>query len=316
MENQQKVEKSYRAMGGQFTFMCYPQNFHTVKEVLTIFDAAFTEVKRIEDKFTDFKESPFNQINKLAGVKPCKVDQEIFDLVQIAQGISEKSNGLFDISYASVGHAWRNAKNLGLPFENTERKKLREFVDYKKIVMDSNECSIYLPYPEMRIGLGGIGKGYAVDCAFKVLKEAGLYNFYVNGSGDIRVHSSASAPRMWKIGIRNPLSSDPSKSVGVIQMANGAVATSGGYVHKVKNSDEKPDHHIVDPETGRSRDGIIASTILADNCLESDTAATVVMNLSGDEGREYLNQNELFGVVINREGETFLSQKAQKSFGI
>ena len=105
-----RVEKKYSVMGGEFNFMCFPQNFHTEQQVEDIFDKAFLEVKRIEKKFTDFHPSEFNKINELAGIGPCQVDDEIYNLIRKALIISKNSDGIFDISYASIGHKWREAK--------------------------------------------------------------------------------------------------------------------------------------------------------------------------------------------------------------
>jgi thiamine biosynthesis lipoprotein len=125
---------------------------------------------------------------------------------------------------------------------------------------------------------------------------------------------------MWKIGIRNPLSKDSSKSIGVIQIANGAVASSGGYVHKVENisqdSSHRPDHHIIHPKTGKSGSEVISSTILSTSCLESDTLATIVMNMQAEEAKDYLTNNDIFDVIINKDGKSLLSHKALSSFSL
>ncbi len=316
LDQRKCVEKRYRAMGGEFLFRCFPQNFHSHKDVEKIFDQAYQEIKRIEEKFTDYKPSPFNQINDCAGINPCVVDEETFNLVQQSIKISEDSNGIFDISYASVGHPWRIAKTEGFVLSALERNKLKQYIDYKKIKLNKKEKSIYLPHKKMRIGLGGIGKGYAVDSAFKLCKHAGLYNFYVNGSGDIRVHSNENAPRAWKIGIRNPLSSDPSKSIGIIQMTNGAIATSGGYIQKINNHDNKADHHIIDSSSGRSREEVISSTVIAKDALDADVIATILMNLSSNDAVTYLNNQNLIGCIVSKNGTCLLSDKAITQFGI
>lgn len=152
-------------MGGEFIFMCFAQNFFDRKKTEAIFDVAFAEVKRIENKFTDFYPSEFNTINDFAGIKPCPVDNEIFDLIKSSIQISEESEGTFDISYASIGHKWREAKKKGTLLSDKERLKYKQLVDYKKIILNEDVKTVFLPDKEMRIGLGGIGKGYAVDRA-------------------------------------------------------------------------------------------------------------------------------------------------------
>lgn len=311
-----RSQYSFKAMGGEFQLMCFPQSHISREEVTNIFKKAQLEVQRIEEKFTDFKDSAFNEINKFAGKKPVAVDKEIWNLVRKANQIAKNSNGIFDISFASVGHMWRKAKAQGRTLSFLERQQGLALIDYRKIRMNRLTKTIFLPHEDMRIGLGGIGKGYAVDRVFELLKHEGLSNFYVNGSGDIRVHSHESAPRPWRIGIRNPLSKDSSKSIGVLQLTNGSVASSGGYIQFNPHEKERADHHIINPRDGLSGNELIASTVLAEDTITADTTATILMNLDTREAISYLDKLSLLGFVIDNTGKTHLSELAIKSFGI
>ncbi len=311
-----QTEYIFNAMGGEFKLMCFPQSFLSKEDVLAIFKKAEEEVLRIENKFTDFKESELNNINVNAGQKPVVVDNELWDLLKKSQEISKESNGIFDITFASIGHLWRKAKNEGRTLSALERARGHALIDYRKIKFGVLKRSVFLPHQDMRIGLGGIGKGYAVDRVFELLKKEGLHNFYVNGSGDIRVHSHESAPRPWRIGIRNPLSKDASKSIGVIQLTSGSVASSGGYIHFNPEAKDHADHHIINPKSGTSGEEVIASTVLAETAIESDTTATILMNLSVTEAITYLDKRELIGFVIDQQGKSHVSRRGLKSFGL
>ncbi len=301
-------------MGGEFQFLSFPQTYLSKEEVSSIFDEAYLEVKRIEEKYTDFKESYFNRINQSAGIQAVKVDEETMCLIKKSQEISNLSSGIFDISFASIGHNWRAKKEEGKVLSQDFIKSHLKYVNYKLIGIDEIENTIFLPHSEMKIGLGGIGKGYAVDRVYDFFLKKGLYNFYINGSGDIRVHALNSAPRAWRIGIRNPLSSDAQKAVGVIQLYNGAIASSGGYIHNVNG--DRFNNHIIHPKIGVSAKEIIGSTVLANDALTADTTATILMNLSRKEALEYMNDQKLFGVVFCKEGKSYLSEKAFKGFGL
>lgn len=307
-------KKTYSVMGGEFQFLCFPQTYLSKEEVSFIFDEAYLEVKRIEEKYTDFKESYFNRINKSAGIKAEEVDEETMWLIEKSQEVSNLSKGIFDISFASIGHNWRAKKEQGEVLSQIFIESHLKYVNYKLIEIDKTKNTIFLPHSEMKIGLGGIGKGYAVDRVYDFFLKKGLYNFYINGSGDIRVHALNSAPRAWRIGIRNPLSSDAKKAVGVMQLHNGAIASSGGYVHNVNG--DRFNNHIIHPRTGMSSRELIGSTVLANDALTADTTATILMNLSRKEAVEYMNDQKLFGVVFCREGKSYLSEKAFKGFGI
>lgn len=309
-----KCTKTYEVMGGEFQFSCFPQNFLSREEVFVLFDEAYREVKRIEEKYTDFSESYFNRINEQAGLKPVEVDEETIHLIKESLKVSNLSSGVFDISFASVGHLWRASKNEGKTLSKEVIESQRPFINYQLIQLDFEAKTVFLPHSQMKIGLGGIGKGYAVDQVYNLFIKRGLYNFYINGSGDIRVHSRADAPRKWRIGIRNPLSADPAKSVGVIQMDSGAVASSGGYIHNVNG--DRFNNHIINPKTGVSAQDVIASTVIADDAITADTTATILMNLSKQEAVDYLNKLNLSGFVFCKEGRSYLSERAMKNFGM
>lgn len=306
--------RTYQVMGGEFQFLCFPQTFMSKDDVYKLFEEAYDEVKRIEVKFTDFRPGFFNEINKLAGIKPVTVDDETIFLIKESIKVSTISRGTFDISFASIGHLWRAQKEHNQILDKEIIKEHLKFIDYKLIQINEEKKTVYLPYPQMKIGLGGIGKGYAVDQVYKYFIKKGLYNFYINGAGDIRVHSRLDAPRKWRIGIRNPLSEDASKSVGVIQMGEGAIASSGGYIHNVNG--DKFNHHIIHPKTGLSNREVIASTVIADDAITADTTATILMNMGKLEAVDYLNERNLTGLVFCPEGRSYLSSRALKNFGM
>jgi len=307
-------QKKFTAIGGEFQFSTFPQNFLTKEAVLEIFEAGIAEVRRIEEKYTDFKSSYFNRINEQAGISAVEVDEETLALVKRAIDISTKSEGTFDISYASIGFLWRSSKENNSVLTEAVINEHLKYVDFNLIDLDEIKKTIYLPHKKMKIGLGGIGKGYAVDAVYDLFIKRGLYNFYINGAGDIRVHSRTDAPRKWRIGIRNPLSIDASKAVGVVQLSNGAIASSGGYIHNVNG--DKTNHHILNPQTGKSSQDIIASTVIAENAIIADTTATILMNMNPVSCINFLDKNDLAGIVFSSEGKSYLSKKAVVNFGM
>lgn len=310
MSESKEIVLSLKAMGCSFNYKTYPQKFLTKEQTLKLFKEAHHEVTRLEDKLTDFRDSDFQKINQMAGRQAVKVDQETFDLIKKSIDFSKETGGIFDISFASIGHVWREKKERGQVLLAHEREKLRAYIDYQRIQLNQDRKEVFLPEEKMKISLGGIGKGYAVDVAYDYLVSRGLVNFMVNGSGDIKVHTDQSAPRPWRIGIRNPFSPNPQNSVGFIQVYSGAVASSGSYLNFI----EKDDHHIINTQEGTSCNEIIASTILASNCLEADVYATVMISLKAHEALEFLNQKSLRGILIRSDGKSLLSKKALESF--
>ncbi len=305
------IQKTFHAMGGQFIFSCYAQEEKKLS-IYALFDLAFLEIQRIEDKFTDHRPSYFNQINDNAGINKVKVDDETMLLIDISAELFRKSNKLFDISFASIGHQWREYQKRKEKIPEHIIKEKLSLVNFNLIEIDKINKTIFLPFSEMRIGFGGIGKGYAVDQAFKILRENNLNNFCINGSGDIRVYSEENALRKWQIGIRNPLSKNTDRAIGIIQLSNGAVATSGGYNNHIET--DKNDHHIINPLTGRSRSDIIQSTIIANDAITADTNATIIINQNPKNALDYLNDNKICGLFIDQTGMSHLSKMAQDFF--
>lgn len=312
--NTNYVEKKYHAMGGVFIMKCFAQSRFKIVEVEKIFNMAFSEIKRIEAKFSEFNPSLVTEINNDSGLRATTIDNETLFLLNKSNQFAKRSAGTFDITFASLAIEWRKAKEEGRVLSDEFRYELAKQINYKQLQIDSEKMTIYLPSKLLKISFGGIGKGYAVDRAYEILKIEGLENFYINGAGDIRVHSNKDAPRPWRIGVTNPFA--PEKHAGVIQLANGAVATSGSYIQKIINKDEKLDHHIVSPVTGRSVDSIISATIISDFAMESDTTATIVMNMNEKDALKYLNNNKLYGCLINKNGKTLLSKTALNNFNL
>ena len=307
-------EFTEKIMGGTFVIKCFPQPYINKAELRNKIQEAFNEAKRIEKHLTDFKDSPFNEINYKAGITEVKVDQEIWDIVTYAQNLAKETNGAFDISYAALGSLWRNEVLAKKSHNNQDWEDAKQYVDFKKIVLNQKEKTIYLPSPKMKIGLGGIGKGYAVDSMFIKMIKMGFENFYVNGAGDIRVHSHRDAPRAWRIGIRNPFNKDPKVFAGFIQLKNQACATSGDYVNRIIGADNKNSHHIINPHTGESTNGIVSCTIVAEKTIIADTLATAVIVMGKKKGIEFLNKKKIFGILIDETGKVHLSNKAIEQY--
>lgn len=304
-------ESNFPAMGGQFIYKAYPQNLYRFEEVTALFKEAHQEVLRIENKFTEFKESDLNNINELAGIRPCPIDEEMLFLLSKSGDFFKKSQGVFDLTYASYNQKWRESLKSGKPLTTVEKETLRSLVDFNRVEINTDGMTVFLPYPEMRIGLGGIGKGYAVDCAFQFLRNKGVINFSVNGSGDMRVQSEPDAPRPWKVGIRNPFAKDPNQAAGLVQVQNGSVSTSGSYIQFNKLD---ASHHILTNDKDLNSNPVVSSTIIGDTCLETDVWGTITMALNTSDALALLNKEDIYGILIDKSGKSHLSNRALNSF--
>ena len=252
-------------------------------------DAGIAEIKRIEKLLTTFDEcSQTNQVNKMAGIKAVEVDQEMLDLVLRSIKISEITQGAFDITYGSMDKSlWNFDQNMtSLPDAETAKRCVR-LINFRNVVVDEVHKTIYLKEKGMRIGFGGIGKGYAAEKAKIILKQMGIESGIVNASGDLCAWGLQPNGETWTIGIADPdATHHPFSSLNITDMA---VATSGNY-EKYATINGKRYSHTIDPKTGYPVSGIKSATIISPNAEIADALATPVMVMGVDTGLHLINQ--------------------------
>ena len=257
------------------------------------------EIQRIEKLLTTYDEgSETNQVNQAAGIAPVKVSEETFRLIQRSIRISGITQGAFDISYGSVDkRLWNfDASMTQLPDAQTAKKMVR-LINYRNIILDEQAMTVYLKEKGMRIGFGGIGKGYAAEMAKKVLKEAGVSSGIVNASGDLTTWGLQPSGEPWTIGIVDPNFSG--KIFSYMNVTDIAVATSGNYEKFVMINGVKYSHTI-DPRTGLPVRGIKSVTIISPNAEIADAMATPVTIMGIKAGLAMINQiKDIEAIVID-----------------
>lgn len=259
------------------------------KEANSYLDLAVNEIKRIEEKLSTFKESSeTNLINRNAGKQPVKVSEEIFNLIKRCIKISEITQGAFDITYGSIDKKFWNFDTTMKALPSKENaKKLVKLIDYKNIILNEEDFTVFLKNEGMRIGFGGIGKGYAAETAKNILKDNGAKAGIVNASGDLTAFGKPKEFNNWTIGIANPdISNQPFSTLEITDMA---VATSGNY-EKFVIINGKKYSHTIDPKTGFPISGIKSVTIISPNAEISDAFATPVTIMGINAGLSMINQ--------------------------
>lgn len=275
-----------KLMGNQFSLGVLSENQEIALHDLNL---AISEIKRIEKLFTTYDESSqVNKINQEAGISPVKVDKEILQLIDRSQKISELSQGAFDISYGSLDkNFWnfnREMKELPKP---EEALKAVELINYKNIELNFEDSTVFLKKKGMRIGFGGIGKGYAADSAKRLLKDLGYENGVVNASGDLCAWGKNEGNKPWQIGILNP--DNKKKVLGYVNLNNASTATSGNYEKFVMIQGAKYSHTI-NPKTGFPVRGIKSVTLFAPTAELSDVLTTPVLVMGREVGLDLINQ--------------------------
>ncbi len=262
-------------------------------------DVGVAEIQRIETLLTTYAEnSETNLVNRNAGIEPVTVSKETFDLIKRSLFISEITQGAFDISYGSVDKKLWNfdAQMTQLPDAKTAKRMVR-LINYRNIILDEAAHTVFLKEKGMRIGFGGIGKGYAAEMAKKVLKEQGVEAGIVNASGDLTAWGYQPNGEPWTVGIVNPNLSG--QVFSYMNVTNMAVATSGNYEKFVMINGKKYSHTI-DPRTGLPVSGIKSVTIITLNAEIADAMATPVTIMGIRAGLDMVNQiKDMEAIVID-----------------
>lgn len=302
---QEVHNRTLKLMGNKFEISLVANNAHWAEERI---DAAVVEIQRIEKLLTTFSsESETSLINENAGVAPVEVSRETYDLIERSIRISGLTQGAFDITYGSVDkRLWNFDTNMeSLPDKQTARKMVR-LINYRNIILDNENSTVFLKERGMRIGFGGIGKGYAAERAKYVMKEMGADSGIVNASGDLAVWGFQPNGKPWTIGIVNP--NMAGQVFSHLNITNMAIATSGNYEKYIMVGGKKYSHTI-DPRTGLPVTGIKSVTIIAPNAEMSDAMATPVMIMGIRAGMDMINQIKNMEAILVDDNDTVYASR-------
>jgi len=267
-----------------------------------------TEIKRIEKLISSWdKNSQTSAINQQAGIKPVKVDKELFDLVVRAKKISKLTNGAFDISFASMDRIWKfDGSMQKMPADEIVKNAAKK-INWQDIIVDYEHQTVFLKRKNMKIGFGAIGKGYAANRAMQIMKKFAIQGGVVNVSGDLISWGKSENPNGWTIKIADP--KDKNKVLGILETNDLAVVTSGDYEKFVTFNGQRY-AHIIDPRTGYPTTGIKSVTIICPDAEVADALATSVFVLGKEEGLNLINRlKSVEGLIVTDEDEVLTSNK-------
>ncbi len=268
-------------------------------------DEVFTEIDRLEKLFSrTIEDSDINLINSSAGEKPARISEEVLHVIEKALYYARLSEGYFDPTIAPLIDTWGFlGQQFRLP-DQGEIDSAMELVDFNLVQVDRNSYTVFLPERGMSIELGGIAKGYIVDRALDILKNAGIEHAFINVGGDIGLIGSKPDGEPWRIGVRHPRED---AIVAVFPLSDGAVVTSGDY-QRYFTENEVNYHHLLDPNTGYPARKLISVTVVADTVLEADALSTAIFIMGPEKGLTLLeNLPGVEGLLITPEFDILLS---------
>lgn len=304
---QESYKRKLMLMGSRFEITVVANNAIAANKYI---DAAVAEITRIEKLISSWDvHSQTSIINKNAGLKPVKVDRELFNFIERAIRISKLTDGAFDISYASMDRIWKFDNSMTkMPSEEIIKASVAK-VGFQNIILNKVNSTVFLKLKGMKIGFGAIGKGYAADKAKALLISKGVTSGIINASGDMNTWGKQPDGSEWKIAITNPMNKN--KVFALFPIKNGAVVTSGNY-EKYVNFNGKRYTHIIDPRTGYPSSGIISVTIFAPKAELADALATSVFVMGKEAGLDRINQlPKIECIIIDDKGNITKSKNIE-----
>ena len=282
-----QVERSrlVTLMGSKFEITLVDKDSLSVEKNI---DKSINEIQRIENLISEWKpETQISEVNKNAGIKPVKVDAEVFALTEKAIYFSKLTDGAFDISIVAMDKIWKFDDSMNeLPSEESIKNSVKN-VGYQNIILDKINSTIFLKNKGMKIGFGSIGKGYAADKTRELMQSFGVKSGIINASGDISAWGNQPDGKPWAIRINNPFKDD--KIAAVLYLKENAVTTSGSY-EKYAEINGKRFSHIMNPKTGYPSTGLTSVTIIGPNATMANGFSTSIMVLGKKEGLKLIKK--------------------------
>jgi thiamine biosynthesis lipoprotein len=264
------------------------------------------------------KESVLSQLNKNASEEPTDCNNELAYVIEQSLQYSDMTDGAFDITIGPLMKKWGFFKDQGRIPGKEELASTLESVSYKNIIIEEKTIkslsknpvtvkTVYFKNAGTRIDLGGIGKGYAVDMAARVLKQNGISSALINFAGNIYTFGTPPGKDSWVIGLQHPRKSEG--LLGAFEIKDKAVSTSGDY-EKFFTIEGKRYSHIIDPRTGNPVKGIVSVTIVTDNATRADALSTGVFVLGLEQGMALIEKlTDVEGIIIYEDADSKLSTK-------
>jgi thiamine biosynthesis lipoprotein len=236
------------------------------------------------------------------------VTPELFRLLETSLEYSRITDGAFDITYASVGHLYDFRRHVH-PGEQAIDKALPG-VNYRHVLLDRAHTTVRFSQTGMRIDLGGIAKGHAVDRAIAILQSFGIGHAVVSAGGDSRVIGDRFG-KPWVIGIRNPRAADPREFITRIPLEDAAISTSGDYERFFDEGGVRY-HHIIDPKTGHSASKVLSATIIGPTATRTDGLSKTAFVLGPEECIRLIDRlGDVDAVLVAPDGRILYSKGLQ-----
>ncbi|WP_437896620.1 FAD:protein FMN transferase [Sorangium sp. So ce124] len=308
-----RVAVEARAMGTSLLLAAYTSDAMDEAAIRARLDKAIAEIRRLEGLMTTWRpDSELSRVNAAAGKSAVEVSPESLAVIEKSLWISERSEGVFDVTFEAMHGLWKFDEDID---DNVPRKedveRARALIDHRQIKIDRARRTVMLGKPGMRMSLGGIAKGYAVDAAARVLRGEGLTSFFVQAGGDLYIAGKKPDGSPWRAGVRDPRGKDANDYFAMIEVEDHAFSTAGDYERSFIK-DGRRYHHIIDPRTGFPASESRSVTIWAKDALTADAVDDAVFILGAEKGLALVEAIEDCGaVIVDRNNKVWVSKRLE-----
>ena len=267
-------------------------------------DAVMAEMRHIDGDMSTYKpDSEISRVNAQAASGPVKISKELFDLLSTSLEYSRITDGAFDITYASVGFMY-DFRARRQPDEKQIAAALPA-VNYRHVLLDRATRTVRFSQPGVRIDLGGIAKGYAVDRGIAILQRAGIKHALVSAGGDSRIIGDRFG-KPWIVGIRHPDRKD--EVIARLPLVDTAISTSGDYERYFDENGVRY-HHIIDPRTGHSASAVRSATVLAPTATRTDGLSKTAFVLGAEAAiKIYERLGDVDAILVKPDGKVLYTK--------
>jgi thiamine biosynthesis lipoprotein len=257
-------------------------------------EAALAEIKNVDRLMSKYKsDSEISELNRDGFRRAVKVSKSTYEVIEKSIKFSKLSGGAFDVTVGPLMDLWHSAEETNSLPTDAELQQARSKVGYDKLILDANGKSVRFAAEGMKVDLGGIAKGYAIDEAVEAMQKCGAIGGMIDIGGEIRCFGLPPAGQsIWRIGLQNPAAGDvmnAGKPLLTLRLTDAAVATSGDY-HRFVTIGGKRYSHIVNPESGYSSESLASVTIICSNAIDADALATAVTVMGKEKGLALIEQ--------------------------
>lgn len=279
-------------------------------------EAAFAEgfavFENIEAELNEWKPgSALARINAADG-KPVEANAQVCDVINLALSGAKRTNGLFDPTWAALRDTWKfgSAQDGTVPSKEEVAKQcaLVGWQKVKVVTRANRSCSVTLP-KGMKLGLGGLVKGWGVDRVVTAWRARGLKDFYVQAGGDLYVGGTVEG-RKWRVGIRDPRG-EKSASFAKLELSDAAFSTSGDYEHFFKKDGVRY-HHLIDLRTCWPARASVSTTVLAKSATDAEFLTKAAFILGPQDGQPLARTFGAAAVWVTPDGKIHATEGFEK----